>query len=83
MSKTIDPIKDAAQAVIDHFQTQAEIARRLGYPDRRNVAPWANGDKPYPPNHCVTLERESGGVITRQMLRPHDYANWWPELVAA
>lgn len=32
------------------------------------------------PATCVRLEMESGGVITRRMLRPDDWQDIWPEL---
>lgn len=35
------------------------------------------------PELCVQIERESGNQITRQMLRPDDWARIWPELVPA
>lgn len=34
------------------------------------------------PELCVRIERESGGRITRKMLRPTDWARIWPELAA-
>ena len=58
------------------------VARILGYSDRRNVWPWTNALRPFPPEHCVTLERHFGGQITRQELRPTDWAKFWPELEA-
>lgn len=32
---------------------------------------------------CVLIERESGKEITRQELRPNDWARIWPELADA
>jgi DNA-binding transcriptional regulator YdaS (Cro superfamily) len=32
------------------------------------------------PALCVALERATGGVVTRQALRPDDWAAIWPEL---
>lgn len=61
--------------------SHAEVARILGYDDRRNVWPWTNDLKPFPPYHCRTLENFFGGQVTRQQLRPHDWAKHWPELV--
>ncbi|WGS46828.1 helix-turn-helix domain-containing protein [Burkholderia sp. JSH-S8] len=29
---------------------------------------------------CVAIWRESGGVVTRQVLRPSDWQDIWPEL---
>jgi DNA-binding transcriptional regulator YdaS (Cro superfamily) len=31
---------------------------------------------------CVAIERESQGKVTRQMLRPEDFQEIWPELGA-
>jgi DNA-binding transcriptional regulator YdaS (Cro superfamily) len=36
--------------------------------------------KPPSPALCVSIERESGGLVTRQELR-EDWAGIWPELV--
>ena len=29
---------------------------------------------------CCAIERESGALVTRKHLRPHDWADIWPEL---
>lgn len=65
---------------MDYFKTKAAVARALGYSDRRNVAKWVDGELPFPPKHCVLIEQKSGQKITRQQLRPLDYAEHWPEL---
>jgi DNA-binding transcriptional regulator YdaS (Cro superfamily) len=61
----------------------AEVARILGYSDRRNVWPWTNDLRPFPPYHCRKLEDHFNGAVTRQELRPHDWAKHWPELAEA
>lgn len=33
-----------------------------------------------PPEHATAIERATDGRITRQMLRPNDWAQIWPEL---
>jgi DNA-binding transcriptional regulator YdaS (Cro superfamily) len=58
-----------------------EVARILGYDDRRNVWPWTNGLRPFPPHHAHALERRFPGQITRQELRPHDWQKHWPDLI--
>jgi DNA-binding transcriptional regulator YdaS (Cro superfamily) len=63
--------------------SHAEVARILGYTDRRNVWPWTNDLKPFPPHHCHALEIHFGGRITRQELRPHDWQKHWPDLAPA
>lgn len=60
--------------------SHAEVARILGYSDRRNVWPWTNDLRPFPPEHCVTIERHFNGAITRKDLRPDDWQKFWPEL---
>ncbi|WP_369818686.1 transcriptional regulator [Acidovorax sp. Leaf160] len=32
------------------------------------------------PLNCVAIEQATGGQVTRQDLRPHDWASIWPEL---
>lgn len=59
----------------------AEVARILGYKDRRNVWSWTKLGKPFPPYHCRTLEVHFNGKVTCQQLRPHDWAKHWPDLV--
>lgn len=34
----------------------------------------------YRPALCVAIERETGGKVTRQQLRPKDWRDIWPEL---
>lgn len=60
--------------------SHAEVARILGYTDRRNVWIWTNDLKPFPPHHAFALERHFNGQITRQELRPHDWRKHWPDL---
>jgi DNA-binding transcriptional regulator YdaS (Cro superfamily) len=63
--------------------SHAEVARILGYADRRNVWPWTKGLKPFPTHHCVKLESHFKGQVTRQELRPHDWLKHWPDLAKA
>lgn len=77
------PLKRVAAQTVSHFGTQAALAKALGYEDRRNVTNWVNGVHPFPPGHCVAIERLTEGKITRKQLRPTDYAELWPELAEA
>ena len=36
-----------------------------------------------PLDRCAPIEDQSGGVVTRQMLRPDDWRIHWPELAVA
>lgn len=76
-------LKAVALRVLAHFKTQAEVARVLGYSDRRNVTNWVKGVQPFPPMHCTTIHRATKGEIARWDLRPFDWWLIWPELVGA
>lgn len=56
-----------------------ELASQCGttWPFLRNVA---YGYRVAGEKLCVSIERETGGVITRRDLRPDDWADIWPEL---
>ena len=71
---------DAVPDVLKHFGTHLAVAKTLGYSDLRNVSAWMKGERPFPPEHCVTLEKESEKALTRQRLRPEDWERYWPEL---
>lgn len=42
---------------------------------------WASGERPVPHLRCVQIEQLTNGEVTRQMLRPNDYYEMWPELI--
>jgi DNA-binding transcriptional regulator YdaS (Cro superfamily) len=71
----------AVARVVDLLGSQANLARELGYEDVRNVSPWTRGDRPFPPHHCVSIERATQGAVTRRDLRPDDWHLIWPELI--
>ena len=80
MSENTAPYKQSAERVVSHFGTHLALAKALGYDDLRNVSAWANGLRPFPEKHCVTIERETAGEIDRRELRPDDWLAIWPEL---
>ncbi len=57
-----------------------DFAKRCGtsYAFLRNIA---YGTRIPGEKLCVAIWRESGGVVNRQMLRPDDWQDIWPELV--
>lgn len=63
------------------FGGQAAFARALGV-SSPTVSQWVSGGRPIPPKRCVAIEQATGGKVTRQELRPHDWADHWPELKA-
>lgn len=60
--------------------SHAEVARILGYTDRRNVWQWTGLLRPFPPYHCMKLEKHFAGAVTRKELRPHDWEKHWDNL---
>lgn len=81
MKTKADHIKQVAARVVDHFGGPKAVATALGYDDIRNVAYWTSGKRPFPPKHCVSIELLTNGRISRKQLRPHDFADYWPDLV--
>lgn len=73
-------IKEAASAVVSFYGSHLALAKALGYDDLRNVSYWARGERPFPPQHCVSVEEQSKGAIMRWDLRPDDWHLIWPEL---
>ncbi|GAA0493556.1 helix-turn-helix domain-containing protein [Pigmentiphaga daeguensis] len=69
------PIRTAC----DIFGGQSALARRLGV-SAVTVNQWLKHERPVPAARCVAIERATNGAVTRQELRPHDWAEIWPEL---
>lgn len=38
-----------------------------------------DGIRQCPPAHCITVERETGGAVSRKELRPTDWQKYWPD----
>lgn len=38
------------------------------------------GYKPCAPEYAVAIEKETGGAVSRQELRPDDFWRYWPDL---
>lgn len=84
MNETMPTHAAALWRAAEMLGGQAGIAKKLGYADRRNVSPWfAEGARYLPPQHCVTIERETFQAVRRWDLRPDDWHRIWPELVGA
>lgn len=71
--------REVAAKVVAAFDGHGQLAKALGYEDRRNVWPWSSGTREFPPEHCVTIEQSKG--IKRWVLRPTDWHRIWPELI--
>lgn len=57
----------------------AALARQLGI-SQAFMSDMASGEKPIPLQHMPAIERFTGGAVTRQQMRPADWADIWPEL---
>ena len=64
------PQKAALYRAAEILGGQAALAKILGYEDRRNVWPWFATDRPFPAEHCPTVERATNGEVTCEQLRP-------------
>ena len=42
---------------------------------------WRDGKRKLAPEYCASIERATGGAVTRRDLRPDDWHLVWPELV--
>jgi DNA-binding transcriptional regulator YdaS (Cro superfamily) len=59
---------------------ESALAQLLGVTPG-TVNHWLWGRRPVPVAHCVRLEQLTAGAVTRQMLRPDDWASIWPDLI--
>lgn len=57
------------------------LALHLGLP-ASFISNMASGKKPIPIQHMPAIERFTAGAVTRQQMRPDDWADIWPELAA-
>lgn len=63
------PVAIAAEIV----GSQAALARALGVKSP-TVHQWITGERPVPADHCPTIERLTGGVVTCEQL--NDSVDW-------
>jgi DNA-binding transcriptional regulator YdaS (Cro superfamily) len=70
MSTSHTPQKKALLRAAEIVGGQAALAKVLGYEDRRNVWPWFATDRPFPAEHCPTVELATEGKVTCEQLRP-------------
>lgn len=61
--------------------TQIALARAIGAAPSF-VNQWVNQGRPVPVPFCVSIERVTGGQVTRIELRPKDWQEIWPELAS-
>jgi len=42
-----------------------------------DVSAWKNGRRAVPVRHCLAIVKATGGKVTVQDLRPHDWQLYW------
>jgi len=57
----------------------ASLARLLGISPQAMNQMVKRGN-PIPIEHCLTIERATGGLVTRSELRPYDKHRIWPDI---
>lgn len=75
MKRKLQPLlawlKSADEVSVTETGTTRAYLRLIGY-----------GQKVASAEMSIGIERATGGVVTRQMLRPDDWSRLWPELAA-
>lgn len=66
---------------VQSVEPAAHIARRIGVAPTL-ISQWIKGVRPVPELRCVQLERATLGQVMRWDLRPGDWWQIWPELIA-
>lgn len=69
---------DALHKAIKAAGSQAELARLIGAAGQSTVGNWIKRGGTVPVEFCARVEQATG--VTRQELRPDDFAIIWPEL---
>ncbi|MGP3789793.1 transcriptional regulator [Pseudomonas sp. B392_1p] len=70
-TKLLEWIKQASDEAVSRTLTTRGYLRQIAY-----------SNKTASPEVAAAIERETGGEVTRQQLRPNDWADIWPELKA-
>lgn len=60
-------------------ETAVSFAEKIGV-SPAFVSHWRTGFRPVPVERCAAIEQATDGAVTRQELRPDDWAAIWPEL---
>lgn len=68
----------------DYIKTQGHGAKsRLARAIKSHpvdVGNWVHGKCDIPVRRAVQIEKATAGAVTRQEMRPNDWADYWPEL---
>lgn len=67
------------QKAISHFGSAKRLASALGVTTQA-VCFWRDGKRGIDADMIASIERVTGGAVTRQEFRPDTYQLTWPEL---
>lgn len=68
------------QQAVEICGGQSALARLIGV-TQPYIYNWLTRSKGVPPpEYCAPIEKACKGAVTRQALRPNDWATIWPEL---
>ena len=59
---------------------KAAFAREIGIPSAL-LYQVEKGIRMMPPKHCPAVEKATDGQVSRKDLRPHDWSQYWPDLI--
>lgn len=83
MPASNETINDAIRRAIALMGGPAAAAAKLKIV-QQNFHNWITRENTkVPTEHCVAIELETGGAVTRKQLRPDDWWAHWPELPGA
>lgn len=74
----MDYIREAA---FELRMSHRQLAKTLEVSEQQ-LRNYRIGKQQLPAKLCVQIEKLTKGVVSRQMMRPNDYADIWPELEA-
>ena len=57
------------QRACDAVGSPSKLAQAIGV-NRQFVHQWLHGARPVPPARCISIEKATGGTVTRYELRP-------------
>ncbi|MBC2768579.1 transcriptional regulator [Pusillimonas minor] len=73
---------NAINKAIEIAGSASALAREIGV-STQAICFYRDGKRRLPVEKCSAIERATKGAVTRQELRPDDWAQIWPELVTS
>jgi DNA-binding transcriptional regulator YdaS (Cro superfamily) len=71
-------IKAAIKTACEILGSQSAMAKSLGL-SVPTINEWVQGDRPVPHRFILTIEKLTGGQVSRRDLAPDSWHEYWPE----